>query len=123
MNERCIAPTEIEAGDLVAYLEGAAPSRVGRHIGRCPACAEELEALRQTDALFRQALAQAESKWVETSGEIGTAVGPEQLKSRHWFDWLNRAFQGSAWRPAAVATAIILLLMGLQQSHRWKHNL
>ncbi len=114
MVERCIAPTEIEAGDLVAYLEGTASSRVGRHISRCPACAAQLEALRQTDTLFRQALTWAESSAIEPPKEIPAAARPVKSRGHQWFTWLNWSFQSKAWRPAAVAAAMILLLLSLQ---------
>jgi hypothetical protein len=54
--EQCIAPHEIQEGDLVAYLEGAASPDLISHITRCPACAAEVEALRQIDSMFRTVL-------------------------------------------------------------------
>ena len=56
MVDLCIAPEEIQEGDLVAYLEGDAPLRVKDHIARCAFCAAEIEALRKIDALFWGAL-------------------------------------------------------------------
>lgn len=45
---RCIDPTAIEEGDLMAYLEGEADQRVREHVERCPACQAEVQRLRET---------------------------------------------------------------------------
>lgn len=55
MAERCIAPYEIQTGDLAAYIDGGASPRVAKHVAVCPACAAEVAALRQMDLLFRRA--------------------------------------------------------------------
>jgi hypothetical protein len=54
--EHCIAPDELQEGDLVAYMEGVASPDVVRHITRCPACAAEVEALGQIDSMFSAVL-------------------------------------------------------------------
>jgi hypothetical protein len=46
MVDLCIAPEEIQEGDLVTYLEGDTPPRVKDHIARYAFCAAEIEALR-----------------------------------------------------------------------------
>lgn len=56
VNKQCIAPHEIQEGDLVAFLEGVASSKVNEHIARCSACAKEVESLRRVDALFKTVL-------------------------------------------------------------------
>ena len=48
--DRCINPSEIEEGDLIAYLHGDAPPQVAGHIARCVFCAEQVEQLRMIDA-------------------------------------------------------------------------
>ena len=47
---RCINPDEIKEGDLLAYLYGDAPPRVGRHIAACAFCAAQVEQLRAVNA-------------------------------------------------------------------------
>jgi hypothetical protein len=51
VTETCIDPTEINEGDLMAYVDGTADQAVVEHIRRCPACArqaQELAALQAT---------------------------------------------------------------------------
>lgn len=51
MTETCINPTEINEGDLMAYVDGTADQAVVEHVRRCPACArqaQELAALQAT---------------------------------------------------------------------------
>ncbi len=47
---RCINPSEVEEGDLVAYIHGDAPPRVVKHVAECAFCAARVEQLRMTDA-------------------------------------------------------------------------
>lgn len=56
MPEICIAPHEIQEGDLLAYLDDAASSEVTEHIARCPACATEAIELQTVRALMTSAL-------------------------------------------------------------------
>jgi hypothetical protein len=46
----CVDPTEIEEGDLIAYLHGDASPRVVEHVIRCAFCADQVEQLRMVDA-------------------------------------------------------------------------
>jgi hypothetical protein len=48
--DRCINPSEIEEGDLIAYLQGDAPPHVVEHVTLCAFCAEQVEQLRLVDA-------------------------------------------------------------------------
>ncbi len=50
IEDRCINPSEIEEGDLIAYLHGDASSQVAGHVARCAFCAEQVEQLRMIDA-------------------------------------------------------------------------
>lgn len=59
MADLCIAPNEIEEGDLLAYLEGHASATVVAHIARCPACAAEVAALRSAATRLIAALDRA----------------------------------------------------------------
>ncbi len=45
----CIAPTEIQSGDLLAYVDGAASAQVADHLGRCAACRADAAALAALD--------------------------------------------------------------------------
>lgn len=56
MIKQCIAPYQIQEGDLVAFIEGAASPGVVRHINSCPACASEVAALRRVDSLLSMSL-------------------------------------------------------------------
>lgn len=46
MDNACIAPQEMEEGDLVAFIEGEASLRVQAHLARCRVCRAEAEGLR-----------------------------------------------------------------------------
>ncbi len=48
----CIAPQEIRAGDLLAYVEGTAGPRVREHIARCASCADEVKTLARLDYIL-----------------------------------------------------------------------
>lgn len=50
MNAVCIAPQEIQEGDLLAYLEGAATPDVAAHLARCAFCMAEAAGLAGMDA-------------------------------------------------------------------------
>ena len=43
--ETCINPSEIQEGDLMAYVDGTADEAVVQHIRRCSACARQAEVL------------------------------------------------------------------------------
>jgi anti-sigma factor RsiW len=49
-NPTCINPSEIEEGDLMAYLYGDASRQVIEHIAHCARCADRVEQLRLIDA-------------------------------------------------------------------------
>lgn len=50
----------LREGDLLAFLDGAAPPALARHIAACPLCQAELGALREAEALLATALHRAE---------------------------------------------------------------
>ncbi|MCI0399407.1 MAG: hypothetical protein L0322_31345 [Chloroflexi bacterium] len=52
----CIAPEEIQEGDLLAYVEGEASPAVAAHVARCHFCATEVAGLRRVSSLFAGAL-------------------------------------------------------------------
>jgi anti-sigma factor RsiW len=65
MTVKCIDPSEIAEGDLMAYLAGDASAAVSAHIQNCPACTEQVEQLRVVDGrllarFYRQACPEAE---------------------------------------------------------------
>lgn len=65
MTTPCIAPNEIQDGDLLAYLDNAASALVTDHLGRCAACQADAVDLAALDtelvaALFRAACPPAE---------------------------------------------------------------
>jgi anti-sigma factor RsiW len=45
LSENCVDPTEIQEGDLMAYVDGVAEEAVVRHVRRCPACARQVQVL------------------------------------------------------------------------------
>ncbi|MEW5961841.1 MAG: sialidase family protein [Chloroflexota bacterium] len=108
----CIAPAEIQEGDLVAYLEGAASTEVVTHIARCPACAAEVEALRLTGFLLQQALNQAGCPVEEppAKGRPRRKSSPASRVSpgRTWSTGL-----GLNWQPLGLALALVVVLLAL----------
>jgi hypothetical protein len=50
MSRTCIDPSAISEGDLIRYVDGEAGEAIIEHVRRCPACAEEAEALGQLQA-------------------------------------------------------------------------
>jgi hypothetical protein len=137
--EPCIAPGELQEGDLVAYLEGVASPDVARHITRCPACAAEVKALRQVDTMFNIVLNRANTFDVtaisaprtgaqstlperqQTQGKAFSVfkspqifsgmlkTGRDSLFHQKWLAWPRISFQG-AWRMAPVVVLVFVLL-------------
>jgi anti-sigma factor RsiW len=63
----CVAPDEVQDGDLLAFVEGEASPAVRAHVARCLFCAQEVAALQQVDSLFAAAFHRAEcpeSEWL-----------------------------------------------------------
>ena len=56
MSENCIDPAEIQIGDLAAYVDGTAGEPVAQHVQRCPACAQQAEALAELQAVLSATL-------------------------------------------------------------------
>ncbi len=52
----CEAPSQIQEGDLLAFLDGDASAQVADHLDRCPACQADLAGLADTSALLGGAL-------------------------------------------------------------------
>ena len=59
MTETCINPTEINEGDLMAYVEGTADQAVIEHVHRCPACARQAQELATLQATLTARLYRA----------------------------------------------------------------
>ena len=112
MVEQCIAPHEIQEGDLVSYLEGVAPTRVTRHVARCPACAAEVEELRLTDLVLQRAFASASNEVV--TGRPTAVSSRNSFLSRKWLSWPKWDFQSSGLGPVTAAVGLLLVLVGLQ---------
>jgi hypothetical protein len=123
MVEQCIAPYKIQEGDLVAYMEGDASPDVVRHITRCPACAAEVEALRQVDAMFNTVLNRASMFSVPEVSAPRTDTQPAQPERQQtpikagrasrfhqkWLTWPRINFQ-ETWRIASVVVLLFVLL-------------
>lgn len=56
MGLQCLNPATLQDGDLLAFLDGAAPAYVGAHIAACGACQETLTHLQEMELLFDAAL-------------------------------------------------------------------
>lgn len=52
----CIAPQQIEAGDLAAYIDGTAEKSVVQHILNCAFCQHEVAELKKADLLLTNQL-------------------------------------------------------------------
>lgn len=81
LNENCVDPTEIQEGDLMAYVDGVAEEAVVQHIHRCPACARQAQALAGLGAalisnLYRHACPESDQLVAYHQGELG---GNEKL--------------------------------------------
>lgn len=134
MIEPCVAPVEINEGDLVAYIDGEAALEATAHIARCPACRAEIESLRQMSALFSQALQSAPA----AAASAGRRPVSDRLKSGDvletlpvWSARLNQSRRGPSppglkfrrkisrtpkrpvWRFALAGAALGLILAAL----------
>jgi len=59
VTETCINPTEINEGDLMAYVDGTADQAVIEHVRRCPACARQAQELARLQATLTARLYRA----------------------------------------------------------------
>jgi hypothetical protein len=59
VTETCIDPTEINEGDLMAYVDGTADQAVVQHVRRCPACARQAQELARLQATLTARLYRA----------------------------------------------------------------
>jgi hypothetical protein len=59
VTETCINPTEINEGDLMAYVDGTADQAVIEHVHRCPACARQAQELATLQATLTARLYRA----------------------------------------------------------------
>lgn len=81
MNENCIDPTEIQEGDLMAYVDGVADEVVAQHVRRCPACARRAQTLAELGTalaanLYRHTCPESDQLIAYHLGELG---GNEKL--------------------------------------------
>lgn len=122
MNKQCIAPQEIQEGDLLAYIEGDASPAVVRHIAHCTACAAEVESLREVDVLFSAAFQYAPSQLVAEgpSARDHAVVSPPRPKTlaKRW-SWPRLTLPQPAWRIAAVTLAVVLVLGSVIYTIGW----
>jgi anti-sigma factor RsiW len=111
IEENCIAPKEIQEGDLLAYIEGAASGPVSRHIARCSACAAEVEALRLTDSLFRHVLSGANDTVFDGNYYTDRSVS-ESRAGQNRSAWLQHPiFKRPFRQPVTVAIGLILIVV------------
>lgn len=120
MTKSCLAPHEIQTGDLVAYLEGMAPPQVVQHIDQCPACSHEVETLRQIDSLLAGAFAQARSAGVEPSA--GHANGFE-FKAQYKPPDFNERRAESVRQPRAIKINFIRSFAGRLSAYFQRNQL
>jgi anti-sigma factor RsiW len=78
----CIDPTQIEEGDLIAYVDGEAEERVVEHIARCPACAEKVKQLRNTSRALLDRFYRSDCPAPEVLGQymLGLLTPEEKLR-------------------------------------------
>ena len=108
MVKLCLAPDEIQEGDLLAYLEGAASSPVARHIARCPVCAAEVESLRDLERLFTAVLSPAQAIPRETY-ETPVWSGLS-WQNRGVLNWISKFSAEVRHRPLGSLAALVILL-------------
>ncbi len=126
MVEQCIAPEEIQEGDLVAYIEGVASANVVAHVARCPACAAEVKALCITDSLLSSALGQTKAsmsdellssqagppypgKWRQT----GSKGGRNSRTDGGWLTWPGLGNLRHVFQQMALAFVLVFVLLSL----------
>jgi hypothetical protein len=116
MDKQCIAPQEIQEGDLLAYVEGDASPTVVRHIAKCSACAQEVESLREVDLLFSAAFQYAPSSLVAegplTHGNVAVPPQARPKPSKKRWSWPRLTLPQPVWGMAALAFAAVLVLLG-----------
>jgi hypothetical protein len=78
----CIDPTEIEEGDLIAYLHGDASLQVIEHVIRCAFCADQVEQLRMVDAQLLDAFYRGACPSAETLADFALNRLPAVEKLR-----------------------------------------
>ncbi|MDR7592538.1 MAG: zf-HC2 domain-containing protein, partial [Armatimonadota bacterium] len=115
-----LANTHPSADDLSAYLDHEVDAQTRAvlegHLEACPSCRARLDALEQTVGAVR-ALGP-----VSAPPAVRAAVYDRLRRERRWPGlWLSRlppSLEGSAWRLAGAAVAI--LLVGLFAANLWQ---
>jgi anti-sigma factor ChrR (cupin superfamily) len=75
LNENCVDPTEIQEGDLMAYVDGVAGEAVARHVRRCPDCARQAHQIAALQAalaakLYRRSCPESDRLIAYCQGEL-----------------------------------------------------
>ena len=109
----CIAPTEIQEGDFVAFLDGQARSGVARHLALCPACAAEVAALQQVEFVLSRAL--------QPTSQSGQKTKANRHPARSWF-FLPGSALGRVGAVLAMTLIVFGLVGGLTYDYRSNHN-
>ncbi len=68
--DTCINPNEIAAGELLAYVDGAAPERVVQHVARCAHCAALAREYAHTQQVLRGVMYRAACPEPEVLGKF-----------------------------------------------------
>ncbi len=120
MGERCLAPTEIQEGDLLAYVEGEASPAVARHIARCPVCAAEVAGLREMESLFSQALSSLPTDQAAREKLSGrTLAGLPSTAARQGRGEALKFGLGRqmGWQPLLALSLLFMLIGGFTVAH------
>jgi hypothetical protein len=70
---QCVAPEEVQDGDLLSFVEGEASPAVQAHVASCLFCAQEVAVLQQVDLLFSAAFDRPECP--ESDALLGYQAG------------------------------------------------
>ena len=109
---KCDLPVELLSGYLDGELDEQQKTRVESHLKNCPACREELEALRQIDEHVRDRVYEEPSR--EFQFTLNRRV-MEKIRTapRRSFFKLTPIFA-----PAAAAILILVILINISPSNR-----
>jgi anti-sigma factor RsiW len=109
---RLYRPLLVDSAD--GTLAAAAQRRLGAHLARCAACAQELAALRELPALLRTSAVSdpGETFWVGQRQSIARATRNVPAPHVGWrLDWLRESWRHSGWRYPAAAVASLLMAL------------
>jgi len=90
---------------MLDALQGTAPTELQGHVRACPACAQELEKLKQTSALLEEWPALEVSPYFDSRLRARLREQAAAPVTEGWWEWLRK--------PALAASFALLLVAGV----------